>query len=427
MLPHEQILTACFLCMAFLQLVAMSCRLRLYLTYRHRLATFNRLMRILIVLLSVFLTTPAHTNRQVIILLESAAGTDVSNIFISGSSPLHAFGANAVHAACSSGLNACAADSIRLPAAAAGRSARVQLSTAALAKAFLAVPFVYVNHANFLVPFRYAVVLQIITCLATIGMDVHKLCINMVYAQASSAAVVPACKGLSWLMQLLGQVLDWHFSATPADLSTASDAVCEEPLAALLLMKIWAHVVLLVLLPFIVIYKVEYSLKTKFLSGQAGAEAAAAEHVGASSPRGLQRQQPISAAGNDGRLQAVLQEPQQERQQEQPLLCPTGQHLAVKGRQGSSSGGHAAQQDLQSLRQQQARMLSQALNSVEPLPLGPMLVPIRGALWWRLAVVLGLVLSASMVCFYLCEIGMIVMLRSGRQLTCDAEGWLHFV
>jgi hypothetical protein len=380
----------------------------------------------LIVLLPVFLMTPAHTNRQVKVMLATAAGTDVSNIFINSTSPLHSFGASA-HAACSSGSDACAGDNRGLPAAAAGHSARVQLSTAALAKAFLAVPFVYLNHANFLVPLRYAVVLQLITCLATISMDVQKLCVNMLYAQASTAAVVPACKGLSWLMQSLGHVLDWHFPATPADLSTASDAVCEEPLAALLLMKIWAHVVLLVLLPLMVIYKLEYSLKTKFLSSQAAAGASATEQFGTPSParEGQQRQQPVGAAGSDGRLQVVRQ--QQQERQEQPLLFPTGQQLAVTGHQGSRSEGHATQQDLQCLRQQRARMLSQALASLEPLPLGPMFVPIWGALWWRLAVVLGLVLSVLMVCWFLCEIGIIMLLRSGRQLTCAADGWLQFV
>lgn len=478
LLPHEQILSVVGFVLAVLQLAAMTVRFSRYLTYRQRMSTFNRLLRLLVILLSLLLMTPSQANRQVDVFLRVAVGIDLSNITINSTNPLHGISSNTIQSpfgACSNHHNcttvgAEASDNLGLASgmqAAGMQTAQpVELTQAVLAKAFLAAPLLYFNHANFLVRFRLAVVLQVLTCLATISMDFQKLCVSVAYAQASTVAVLPACESLTALMQAVGHVLDWQFPATSADLSTASQAVCQEPLAALLLMKIWAHVIMLVLLPCMLIYSLEYSLKTKFLKSQAAAaEAAAAAAVGRVSTaphQGLPGQHggpaqvegadlvrtPVTTAGGNqqqrdagpvgagadclARMQAnsAKQMQQQSAPGAEASRQPSTARQSLQANHWPLPAGNSsitARQDLQQLRELRARMLAQTLDGIRPLPVGPMLIPMHGPLWWRSVVLIGFMLTAVLVCWYTCEMGIIVLLRSGRQLACDAEGWLRFV
>jgi hypothetical protein len=246
MLPHEQVLSMMCTVLAVVQLSALLLRPSSYLRSRHRFALLSRLLRLAIVLLSVVVLTPAKAKRQFEVLLTTALGVDISTIQASTPNSLGCWTAtNTTHMSCagSSSLPATPAAAAAVSAAhaavlAGSATTPVTLTALALAKAFFSVPVVYFNHANHVVNFRLAVCLQLITCLATVSMDMQRLCVSMPYAQASSAAVVPACKDLSWVMQSAGHLLDVFFPAAPRDLEASRDTICDHPLAALLLIKV---------------------------------------------------------------------------------------------------------------------------------------------------------------------------------------------
>jgi hypothetical protein len=234
--------------LAVLQLLMLLLRPSSYLRSRHRFALFNRLLRLTIVLLSVVMLTPAEAKRQVEVLLTSALGVNISTVQASTSRAQGGWTAtNTTHLGSAGGTSAfaahaaAAAGSTAHAATAAGSAtAPVTLTAMALIKAFFAHPLVYFNHANHVVDFRLVVCLQLVTGLATVSMDIQRLCVSMPYAQASTAAVVPVCKDLSWAIQSLGHLLDVQLPAVPDDLAASRDSMCDHPLAALLLIKVSA-------------------------------------------------------------------------------------------------------------------------------------------------------------------------------------------
>lgn len=360
MMPHEQIISVIFVVIAFCQLVFMSVRPTTYPHYRHAITLINRMLRMLIVLLSAILLTPAQARRQV-------------EVWLRTDSIPQAHGSH---------------NYTITPASAAGMD---DVSVTELLKALMGIPMIYLSHANFLVSFRLAAILQLVTAAATISMDVQRLCASLMYAQASAAAVVPACKGLSSFMYGASQLLDWHFPTDPVgQVQTASAAVCADPLVALLLMKLWAHVILLVLVPCTLIYSLEWQMKSRFLISQAAGQATAASV-----------QEDATTSG-------------------QPVLARSSSQPSASAR--SQSAVHA---DREQQRRARQRRVQQALDGVSPVPVGQALALVGGPSCVGLAVLAGLLLCAVLVCWYGCELSLALLLGSGRRLVCDAEGWLH--
>jgi len=361
-MPHEQVLSTIFFGIAFCQLVFMSVQPTTYSHYRHAITLTNRMLRMLVVVLSAILLTPAQARRQVEVWLRTDSAPQAHGSHNHTITPASADGVDDV-------------------------------SVTALLKAFVGIPLIYLSHANFLVSFRLAVVLQLITAGATISMDVQRLCASLMYAQASAAAIVPACKGLSSFMYGASQLLDWHFSTDPVgQVQAASAVVCADPLVALLLMKLWVHVILLVLAPCTLIYSLEWQMKSRFLISRAAAQATAASV-----------QQDATASG-------------------QPAVAHPSSQPSASTRPHSAVHGEREQQQ----RSRQHR-LQQVLDGVSPVSVGQALAPVRGASCAGLAVLAGLLLCAVLVCWYSCELYLTILLGSGRRLVCDAEGWLHLV
>jgi hypothetical protein len=176
---------------------------------------------------------------------------------------------------------------------------------------------------------------------------------------------------------------------------------------AWLLLQVWTHVVLLVVLPCAAIYSLELSLKAKFLQSEAVAAAAtAAGAVAAGASR--------TRADPGGPLQ------QHMSGQQQGLPAPSAPVAAAV----THSAGHPQQQH-GSRHAGRDHPLAEALAQIEPLRPASFWLPGAGAAVWRCLFLLGLMLGVLMVCWHVSELGILLVLRSGRQLVCDAEGWVR--
>ena len=108
-------------------------------------------------------------------------------------------------------------------------------------------------------------------------------CSTLYFQWPASATILPACQQLNRLVYAAVQLLDWQVPVDPGQASTASDAVCADPVVALVLLQVWVRLVLLVLLPCGLVYCLERSLKVGFLHTRyAGSNAAAASTPGSS-------------------------------------------------------------------------------------------------------------------------------------------------
>lgn len=177
---------------------------------------------------------------------------------------------------------------------------------------------------------------------------------------------------------------------------------------ARLLSQVWAHVVLLVVLPCAAIYSLELSLKARFLQNQAAAAttaAAAAAATGASRPHAALGRPFFEHTAGPGQQQVVSASPPEA---------------------AARSTGQAQQQD-RSHQRDRGQALAEALTQIEPLRPASFMLPGAEAAVWRGIFLLGLMLGVAMGCWYVSELGILLVMRSGRQLVCDAEGWLRLV
>ena len=277
MLPHELLPGVVFFMGALLQMVCMAAWPQQYRMHRHHAALVNRSLRFLVLLVSAVLTTPALAYHQV---------QAFHSVFAHSITPLPGQEAFlALHKSLSTypsaGPAGIALDLVAgVPFGAAGASSP---DPVALWKAVLMGPVVAMMHANWLVPFWVAAVMQIMTFVASVRSLFATACATLYFQWPASATILPACQQLNWLVYAAVQLLDWQVPVDPGQASTASDAVCADPVVALVLLQVWVRLVLLVLLPCGLVYCLERSLKVGFLHTRyAGSNAAAASTPGSS-------------------------------------------------------------------------------------------------------------------------------------------------
>jgi hypothetical protein len=269
-------------------------------------------------------------------------------------------------------------------------------------------------HANWLVPFWVAVLMQACTfaaaCWKTLGSHV---CFGIfMQAGPAMAAILPACQKLNLIWYSLGQLLDWQVPLNPVGFAAAGDVVCSKPLAALTVFHVWVRLVLLVLVPCVLVYCLEFSLKSMFLSRTAAdAVSAALEQQAPGSSRGSGLPRPTEASGSSVRpIQRVSRHQQWSTGGAQVLVEPPRQ-----------------QQLLQQPQQLQlAQRLDQVLQLIQPATPTELLIPAAGLSFVRCCVGVGLALCAVLMCWYVSELGVLALLRGGQgQLVCDAQGRLQ--
>ena len=111
------------------------------------------------------------------------------------------------------------------------------------------------------------------------------------------------------------------------------------------------------------------------------------------------------------------------------------------GHSGSSSSSSAIQgaassrataalvqltmQERQQLRLQHQLRLQQALADVQPASVNELLGPYPGGGVVRLLLGTGFALCAVLVCWLLCEMVLLALLKGGWQFVCGADGWLR--
>lgn len=392
---HELMFFHLFFLSALAQLLFMFARPRQYKQHRQWIAALNRILRLLLTLLGAVFVSPEQTRRR---SEAFAAASSSSSAALAAASPARIEQQSSIR-------STTAADE---PATLAAVGS---VTLAFLARAALLEPAFGLLHANFLVPFRAAVVIQFVSFLASAYRHVAPLCASTPYVDPSATVMLlPLCQRANWLMYAGAQLLDWHFPADPAWLSTASDQLCQQPLAVLVLIHTWVRLLALLLVPCAVLYYFERSLKSTFLQRHAANAALGSP----SSP-----QQPTSERS----LAAARQVQSVRLSQLQPS------DLGERQTSGSSRARSAAQQQQRHQtgwqRGRSLQLLEQTLQAVQPASLADLLQPaglIGGLL--RLVYSVGAVLCVLMVSWWVCELGVIAVLH-GREFVCDADGWLH--
>lgn len=165
---------------------------------------------------------------------------------------------------------------------------------------------------------------------------------------------------------------------------------------------------LLVVLPCAAIHSLELSLKAKFLQNQAAATATAA------------------AAGAAGAAHT-------HAESGRPFLEHTSGADQQRGFPTAAAAAAVSHSSSQAHQQHASRHrgrddpLAEALAQIEPLRPASFWLPGAGAALWRCLFLLGLMLGVLMACWHVSELEILLVLRSGGQFVCDAEGWLRMV
>ena len=288
MLPHERVMSAVLFIGALLQMVCMAAWPQQYRVHRHRAAMLNRFLRLLTLLVGAVLIGPAHAWRQV---------QAFHSVFAHSSSTPPGQDAFMAVQDCLNG-QLCAAPAHGLVAAASvGAAAGSSPDSAALWKGLLLSPVINMMHANWLVPFWVVVAMQTVTFVTSVHNLFAGICGFVYFRWPASATILPAYQQWNWLVYAAGQLLDWQVPVDPGQASTVSDAVCADPVVALVLLQVWVRLVLLVLVPCGLVYCLERSLKVGFLHTRY-----ASNNGGAASVR-------APAAHQQAGLQHPLQQP----------------------------------------------------------------------------------------------------------------------
>lgn len=355
MVLHERVWMHIFLALAILQALVMSLRPVHYNRLRHWFALCNRLTRLMSNLMTAALMTPAIARQQASAWLRNSSGFPGGSYSTTG---------------------------IDLPA---------------MCKAVLVTPFVYLMHANMVLSFRLVVVMQLISFSTVMYTETYRACVVEPYHVAAAASAITTCQHVSWLAHAGAQLVDGQFLMSGADTSTDSPTLCHNIEGAILLLRAWVNLLVIVVLPCTAIYNLERALKLKFLAGAGMSRAAAASADG---------------SGHVDGVSAVAAQAEADGQRD---MDPHGRSRTLQGqwrlpRQVTSQG-----LDVGSVRQQQAARLEAVLGDIAPLPLHEALP--QG--WvWPIAVPLALLAS-----WYVCGAVFAFVLR-GRQFVCDASGVL---
>jgi hypothetical protein len=406
--PHEVFFFLLFFTSAVAQMAFMFARPQQYKAHRQAISFFNRMLRFALTVTSAVFTNPSGV-RSAVMAYQAAVTSNQATAAKSTAclGPPHSSMVSTAAGAAASAGPCHAAE----PQGSTTPAEQGAANLAMLARGVLMEPVFGMLYANFLVPFRVAVPIQFASFLASAWRHVAPICASMPYIDAlSAAALQPLCQQANWLIYTAAQLLDWHFPVSPAWLSTASDELCRQPLALLVLVFVWVRVVLWLLAPCVLLYCLERSLKLTFLKTYAANAA------------GLQLSQQHTRGSSNGTAE-------QHMAAVQPSQTPPSSPAAQQG--ASSSRRPPAVQSVRQLQQQSqqqpsARLLClhQTLQAVQPASLSDLLQP-DGLLGSLLRFVLGLgaVLCVLLVSWWVCEVGVLAVMRN-REFVCDAEGWL---
>jgi hypothetical protein len=299
----------------------------------------------------------------------------------------------------------------------------------ALWKSVLMLPVINIMHANWLVPFWWAVAMQVVTFVSSVATTFPSTCATVYCQWPASATIsdVPACQQMNWLVYAAGQLLDWQVPVDPGQASTASDAVCADPVVALVLLQVWVRLVLLVLVPCIMVYCLERSLKVGFLNTRYAGSNTAPSVASVPAPE-------AAAPQRQAGLQDPLQEPSQVAPSQRVQSGPSSSSgFTGVDSQHASALGVGAQTQAHGLwrwqGQQHQQHLEQVLAAVRPACtstcVSELLAPGPGCGLVRLLLGTGFALAAVFGCWLLCEVMMVVMLKGGWRFVCSADGWLR--
>jgi hypothetical protein len=403
--PHEVAFTVLFFTSALAQMAYMFARPQHYKARRQAISFINRMLRLAMTVTSAALANPAKMQSSVEAYLAVAPSHLAAHAANSGACAAQhsSIASTAAGGAAAAGPCATATHGLKTPAET--RSADLAM----VARGVMTEPLLGMLFVNFLVPFRVAVPIQVASFLASVWRHLAPACASIAYIDASAAALLPLCQHANWLIYAAAQLLDWHFPVGPAWMSTASDELCRQPLAVLVLVKVWVRVILWLLVPCALVYCLEHSLKQTFLDRYAASSAGS-----------------LSAPEHPGGLSHSIGE------QHSTAVQTLHMQPAASGvQQGSSSSRRPATQSTRQLQQAQqqqpegVRYLEQALQAVQPAPLADLLQPagLLGSLL-RFVLSVGAVLCAVLVSWWVCELGVMAVLH-GREFVCDAEGWLR--
>jgi len=225
LLLRERVMSVIYLATALFHVAIMCLRPQQFSTHRHWIALCNRLLRLLAVGIGALSLTPEHAKRQ---------GTSWLSFPSSGAEHAQAGDANLMPSALGHDLPSTHGDGC--PAIVNTKDVNIQ----ALIRTLLVIPAVYLLHANFVLSFRLALLMQLGTFIALACMDTRRVCVLLMYDPVAAASAVPACQAFSWLAHAgsrLLDLLDLQLLAGVTDSSMCGLSLCREPLQAILLMK----------------------------------------------------------------------------------------------------------------------------------------------------------------------------------------------
>jgi hypothetical protein len=285
-------------------------------------------------------------------------------------------------------------------------------------------PTVSMMHANFLVSFRAAAVVQFCTFCASAYKAVSGICVGLFVTDAAAAAAVqPACENLNWLVHAAEQLLDLQIPLRADELSVATDAVCAQPLVFLVVFHVWVRLVLLLLLPCTAVYCLQRHLKGMFLRRFAHA---ADNNAGRSEAVDQQQSQVQAGASSNGNSRSRSSSSELSRRNAPSARDDTARQHSSRQQQRTLPASQQQAQQLQQLRRLREQQLEQVLQAVEPAPAADLLLPASSFWFARCCVSAGLALFALILSWHLTELGVLAVLQRGqRTLVCDAQGWLR--
>jgi hypothetical protein len=133
-------------------------------------------------------------------------------------------------------------------------------SWSALLRMVVGIPLMYVNHANYVLPFAYVLPAQLLTFLAGGFMNRLLVCAMLQQPGMPLHLAQQLCQYMKLGMHYLGMLL----TRPPGEASDAAAEQCRG-LEGLVLLTVYADTVLVVMMPCLVVYFMELNLKMGFI------------------------------------------------------------------------------------------------------------------------------------------------------------------
>jgi hypothetical protein len=253
--------------------------------------------------------------------------------------------------------------------------------------------------AHFVLAFRHVVLVQLVTFVAGLAVERHRVCTMLVLRPDVVDVARGMCSRLSGGAAAAARLLAWD----PAVLTALSATLCADPLVAMLLLHAWVDAVMLLLVPCAAVYSLERSLKTAFLANHQQAAAAPDDSLAAAVAAASAAQRQASAGAGSSSSSSSR------------YTTPLSSGGSPNARTHTPAGSAPpCDEELQALLLELGAS-PEAAAAARP----PTFTSLAGS-----AVIMGTVVLVLLVLlWYACEVGMVMLLHAGqrRTLQCDAS------